>query len=107
VSSFVMGSFILRTPFNRSVPLAGSENIPVHSLCTKENWKGQKRRDASKGQNGRSRRKAGVRTFTPWPPLGQKMGEPSAYVPGEDENLISEPLSQIPNLGVKIFRTFG
>jgi hypothetical protein len=40
-------------------------------------------------------------------PLGQKMGEPSAYVPGEDENLISEPLSQIPNLGVKIFRTFG
>src|SRR5204862_6295663 len=43
----------------------------------------QKRRDASKGQNGRSRRKAGVRTFTPWPPLGQKMGEPSAYVPLE------------------------
>src|SRR5204863_6756066 len=52
VSSVVMGSFILRTPFNRSVSLAGSENVPVHSLCMKENWKGQKRRDASKGQIG-------------------------------------------------------
>src|SRR5258708_31660809 len=69
-----MGSFILRTPFNRSVPLAGSENIPVHSLCAKENWKGQKRRDASKGQNGRFRRKAGVRTFTQWLTLGPKNG---------------------------------
>src|SRR6266536_6120114 len=55
-------------------PLAGRANIPVHSLCTKENWKGQKRRDASKGQNGRSRRKAGFRTFTPWLTLGPKNG---------------------------------
>jgi hypothetical protein len=43
----VMGSFILRTPFNRSVSLAGSEKIAVHSLCAKENRKGQKRRTQS------------------------------------------------------------
>jgi hypothetical protein len=36
-----MGSFILRTPFNRSVSLAGSEKISIHSLCAKENWKGK------------------------------------------------------------------
>jgi hypothetical protein len=50
-----MGSFILRTPFNRFVLLAESGNVPVYSLCAKENWKGQKRRDASKGQDARYR----------------------------------------------------
>jgi hypothetical protein len=50
------------------------EKIAVHSLCAKENWKGHKRRDASKGQNARFRRNVGVRTFTKWLTLWPKNG---------------------------------
>ena len=44
------------------------------------------------------------RTFTIWPPLGQKMGEPSASVPGGDEDLISEPSGKSLPLALKLVR---
>jgi hypothetical protein len=49
-----MGSFIKSNSFQSfCFSREAREKIPVHSLCAKENWKGQKRRDVSKGQHAR------------------------------------------------------
>jgi hypothetical protein len=59
------------------------EKISIHSLCAKENWKGKNDAMPPKVRMVAPDGKQVAGTFTPWPPLGPKMGEPSAYVPLE------------------------
>src|SRR5947209_12620181 len=93
-----MGSFILRTPFNRSVPLARRARR-YQSILFARRKTGKAKNDALPPKV-RMVASDGKRVSEPShhdSPVGPKMGEPSAYVP-ENKQFLS------PNVRQNIFQ---